>query len=116
LGEKLFFYVSLNTLIRYIESSSLNNTRPVCLNNSRPMGRPKDFPNIYQDLLAKHKSKGIADKEYKELLPMARVRTTEQVAVLFAAVVVLTSRLCLLHLHRSKECQRRRGWVMLTPP
>jgi hypothetical protein len=38
------------------------------------MGRPKDFPNIYQDLLTKYKAKGIADKEYKELLPMARVR------------------------------------------
>jgi hypothetical protein len=37
------------------------------------MGRPKDFPNIYQDLLTKYKAKGIADKEYKEYLAMARV-------------------------------------------
>jgi hypothetical protein len=45
---------------------------PVCLNNSS-MGRPKDFPNIYQDLLTKYKAKGIADKEYKECLLLARV-------------------------------------------
>ena len=44
-----------------------------CLNNNS-MGRPKDFPNIYQDLLTKYKAKGIADKEYKEYLAMARVR------------------------------------------
>lgn len=37
------------------------------------MGRPKDFPNIYQDLLTKYKAKGIADKEYKECLLLARV-------------------------------------------
>jgi hypothetical protein len=37
------------------------------------MGRPKDFANIYQDLLTKYKAKGIADKEYKEYLAMARV-------------------------------------------
>jgi hypothetical protein len=37
------------------------------------MGRPKDFPNIYDDLLTKYKSKSTADKEYKECLAMARV-------------------------------------------
>jgi hypothetical protein len=36
------------------------------------MGRPKDFPNIYEDLLTKHKSKDTADKEYKECLIIAK--------------------------------------------
>ena len=41
--------------------------------NNSAMGRPKDFPNIYDDLMTKYKAKGIADKEYKEYLAMARV-------------------------------------------
>ena len=47
-----------------------------CLNNSSRMGRPKDFPKIYDDLLTKYKSKSTADKEYKEYLAMARVRVS----------------------------------------
>jgi len=35
------------------------------------MGRSKDFPVIFYDLLIKYKSKSIADKEYKECLIMA---------------------------------------------
>jgi hypothetical protein len=40
------------------------------------MGRLKDFPNIYEDLLTRYRSKGTADKDYKEYLAMAKVSTT----------------------------------------
>jgi hypothetical protein len=53
------------------------------------MGRPKDFPNIYDDLLTKYKAKGIADKEYKELLAMARV-SWQDLRLLCLQLVVLT--------------------------
>ena len=37
------------------------------------MGRPKDFPAHFQDLLVKYKSKGSADNEYKTYMVMAKV-------------------------------------------
>lgn len=37
------------------------------------MGRPKDLPVLFQDLLVKYKSKAIADKEYKTYMLMAKV-------------------------------------------
>lgn len=75
--ENLLFWLPISFLITYFGSVSaplrrITNTKTVCLNNSS-MGRPKDFPNIYDDLLTKYKVKGIADKEYKEYLAMARV-------------------------------------------
>lgn len=37
------------------------------------MGRPKDFPVVFQDLVGKHKSKVKAEKEYKMYMVQARV-------------------------------------------
>jgi len=37
------------------------------------MGRPKVFPKLFDDLVAKHKSKAMAEKEYKTYMFMAKV-------------------------------------------
>jgi len=37
------------------------------------MGRPKVFPAVFQDLVAKHKSKAVAEKEYKPYMLLAKV-------------------------------------------
>lgn len=39
----------------------------------QPMGRPKDFPVLFGDLVAKYKSKAMADKEYKTYMLLAKV-------------------------------------------
>lgn len=84
------------------------------------MGRPKDFPNIHDDLLTKHKSKSIADKDYKEYMPMARVRAIRTgretrgspPSLLLCSFAVCSLELFLthyMHLNRSRDCQRRHG-------
>jgi hypothetical protein len=78
LEENLLFWLPISILITYFGLHQHQNSLPQqqqqgVLNKSGSMGRPKDFPNIYQDLLTKYKAKGIADKEYKEYLAMARV-------------------------------------------
>jgi hypothetical protein len=37
------------------------------------MGRPKDFPVLFGDLIAKYKSKALADKQYKTYMLLAKV-------------------------------------------
>jgi hypothetical protein len=37
------------------------------------MGRPKVFPKLFDDLVTKHKSKTVAEKEYKTHMLMAKV-------------------------------------------
>lgn len=93
------------------------------------MGRPKNFPDIYGDLLTEHKSKITADKEYKEYLMMAKVSGPDErrglVGTPLAAVgwgnclllttayhEPLTSSMCFEN--RSKDCRRRRAWMTST--
>ena len=37
------------------------------------MGRPKVFPAVFQDLVAKYKSKAVAEKGYKPYMLLAKV-------------------------------------------
>jgi hypothetical protein len=66
------------------------------------MGRPKDLPVLFQDLLVKYKSKAIADKEYKTYMLMAKVLNTQQPG---------TVQLLLLFVTPHATCCRSKSWT-----
>lgn len=93
-------------------SVQLNSTTAAGVLRTAVMGRPKDFPVIFNDLVTKHKSKSMADKEYKTYMLLARVRWLVRACTHSTCCIGVDPFLC--H-HRSRAWPRTQSSAMSNP-